>query len=82
MKHLYTKLLLGGLFLLMLISCKKDYTCECTEYYEGASSSWSKFYADTVITYSHKKAIEACDALDGIPQTVSTETYWLDCELK
>jgi len=82
MKSIKTLLLVGGIFSMTLVSCKKDLTCECTENYEGASTSWSKFYSDTVITYSKKKGEEACDELDGEMQTYGTESYWLDCELK
>lgn len=71
-----------GSFCLFLSACKRDYSCECTEYYEGADTSWSKFHADTVLTYKKKEVDEACDALDGEKQTYFTESYWLDCEVK
>ncbi len=72
----------GIIFCLSLVSCKKNYTCVCTEYYEGASISWNKYYGETVIKVSKKNAEQACDDMEGESQTVATETYWLDCELK
>ena len=70
--------LLAGAF----ISCKKNHTCTCTEHYEGADSSWTQMYGDTIFKASEKKAEDLCNGLDGEPQTILTETYWLDCELK
>ena len=82
MKNMKIIIITGIIVCSSLVSCKKDYTCECNEYYEGASTTWNKYYGETIINATEKKAEQECNDMEGEPQTVATETYWLDCELK
>ena len=64
-------ILLSGLTLLTLASCKKDWTCTCTSSLGSGSSSTT--YSN--LTKSDAKA--ACDAND-----VTAGAITVDCELQ
>ena len=69
-------MILGVAFLaaVLLSSCKKEYTCECT--YNNGSTSMT---TSTVIKDTKKNAEDACSALEiGIVGT----TYVWSCEIK
>lgn len=69
-------MILGVAFLaaVLLSSCKKEYTCECTYTAGGTSMTTSATIKDT-----KKKAEDACKALEiAVP---GTTVSW-NCELK
>jgi len=78
------QIIIVGLCLLTfsIVACKKDRTCICTEFYDGASTSWTEERDTIFIKMSKKEANEKCNGLDGETQVIFTETYGLDCELK
>ena len=69
-------------FLVLAASCKKNKTCECVQKYDGVNGAWEEVHGTTEIKASKKDAAAQCDALEGEPQIIFTETYWLECELK
>jgi len=73
----------GILSILILMSCKKNYTCVCTDFYNGADTTWTKLRGERDIeTRKEKDAVAECDELDGDTQVYLTESYGLNCELK
>lgn len=69
--------------LVLLTSCKKTYVCICTEFYNGADTSWTDVRGEREFEYRKEKdAAAECDKLDGQTQTYLTESYGLNCELK
>lgn len=77
-------LFVGGLVAaFLLVSCKKTYVCVCTEFYNGADTSWTDVRGEREFEYRKEKdAAAECDKLDGETQTYMTEEYGLNCELK
>ncbi len=63
-------ILFGGLTLLTLASCKKDWTCECTSSAGGSSST-------TIADKTKSDAKADCDGGDGSALGIT-----VDCELK
>lgn len=53
---------------LALVSCKKDYTCECTTS-DGSTTTGT---VSTTITDTKKKATDACEAMSATAGTLST----------
>jgi len=68
-------ILVFGLGLFLLASCKKDYTCTCTEYLDGIA------YAEESITIhdTKSKATETCDKDD---YAVDANGLSTSCEIK
>ncbi len=59
-----------------LMSCKKDYTCECTTDFGGVSSTTS-----LTINNTKKKAKDACDGLES-SASVGGTTSSTTCVIK
>ncbi len=76
MKNLFILTVLG---LLVLISCKKDYICECTASYNGVPLE--VVYQDTIINDYKAKARVECDALENVAATF-VDSASVDCEIK
>ncbi len=69
--------------ILFSFGCKKEYTCECVDYYTGADTSWTNVKGERdFLVKKEEEAVAQCDELDGTPQIYYTEEYGLDCELK
>lgn len=70
-------------FALLLSSCKKTYTCECHEYFNGTDTSWTALYGDQEITSRKEDAAQTtCKGMQGEPQTWNGNEYGLNCQLK
>ena len=74
--------LFSGLFAAMFTtSCKKDYTCECTETYSGSTSA--QIYEITIKDVSKKAAKANCVSTEETSGSgFYTYTYSTECELK
>ena len=75
MKNLF---ILTVFALIALTSCKKDYTCECTGYYDGEEVPGSS--ASATINDTKSKAEDACEE-GSIPENATT-LISVDCEIK
>jgi len=73
MKYFATVLMLAAIG---LVSCKKDYTCECTTTGGGSSIS-----ASSTVHATKKDAKDACNAGDE-SYTIGSDTYETKCEIK
>lgn len=67
---------LSAVIMLAAVSCKKDYTCDCT--YTGGGLTQTASYT---INATKSDAETACDA-NETSVTVGTETFKWACELK
>ena len=86
MKNLF---ILTVFALIALTSCKKDYTCECKNYYSYngiVNPSETEFWSSTTIKDTKSKAEDKCDKLDFVFSEDSyggiTEKDYVDCEIK
>jgi len=70
-------LLVAGIALFAMASCKKDYTCECTSNTNGVEAD----AASITIKETKKKAKVACEATSG-SATVGSTTIKTTCKLK
>lgn len=65
------------------ISCKKkDRSCECIETYTGAQTSYTNVTDTLYIDIEEEEAITECNKGDKAVQTLFTESYGIECELK
>jgi len=77
-------ILLSGAVLLMatsLMSCKKDYTCECTRTRTSGSTTVSTKESVTVYKENRKRAGERCNDNESTG-TDLLGSYTIDCEIK
>ena len=73
----------GFILITLFSSCKKTFTCECNQFYNGADTSWVALHGVREFELRKKEdAVNECDKLDGITQVFGTEEYGLNCELK
>ena len=66
----------------LLIACSKTYTCECSVYFNGTDTAWTKNIG--TIEIEAKKKVDAessCAAQEGLPQTFAGNEYGLTCSL-
>lgn len=73
MKYFATVLMLAAIG---LVSCKKEYTCECN-YSDGTTTATSS----TTIKDTKKNATETCDQGDA-STTIGGSTATWECEIK
>lgn len=69
-------LLVAAVAGLSMVSCKKDYTCECTVSAAGVSQTTS-----TVMNDTKKNATDACEAMNS-STTVLGMTQTVKCAIK
>jgi hypothetical protein len=77
-------LLLSGALLLMatsLMSCKKDYTCECTKTHTNGTTTVSSKESVTVFKDNKKRALERCNDKES-SGTDLLGSYSIDCQIK
>ena len=86
MKNLF---ILTVFALIALTSCKKDYTCECNNYYSYngiVDPSETEFFGTSTIKDTESKAEDKCDEGDFVydQETYGGMTYkdYVDCEIK
>ncbi len=86
MKNLFILTVLG---LLALTSCKKNYTCECINYYSYngiVDQSQTENFGSETIKDTKSKAKEKCDKGDYVyeEETIAGITFkdYVDCEIK
>ncbi len=75
--------------LIALTSCKKDYTCECNNYYSYngiVDPSETEFFSSSTIKDTKSKAEDKCDKGDFVyeEESIAGYTYkdYVDCEIK
>ena len=66
---------------LALFSCVKERTCTCTETYSGESTNYV-VTRDSTLKMKKDEAEAKCNEGDLAEQTILTETYSIECELK
>ena len=72
-----------ALLLFTAFSCNRKHNCQCSENYSGAEQNYSIVVSESELTgMKTDEAIEECDKGDVGPQTVLSETWEIDCELK
>jgi hypothetical protein len=64
-----------------MMSCKKDYTCECTKTRTDGSSSVSTKESVTVFKDNKKRATERCNDMESSGSDL-LGTYSIDCQIK
>lgn len=77
-------ILLSGAMLFMatsLMSCKKDYTCECTKTRTDGSNTISTKESVTVFKDNKKRATEKCNDMESNGSDLAG-TYSIDCQIK
>lgn len=77
-------ILLSGAMLIMassLMSCKKDYTCECTKTRTNGSTTVSSKESVTIFKDNKKRATEKCNDNESNGSDV-LGSYSIDCEIK
>ncbi len=77
-------ILLTGALLLMgasMVSCKKDYTCQCSKTYTSGSGSSTQNYSVYTYKDSHKRANDRCNA-NASQGTDLGGNYSINCEIK
>ena len=80
MKYLISTIVIIGF---MSSGCKKIYTCECTEFFNGTDTSWTKDRGSLELEYKKEEdASAACDAQDAETQNFVGNEYGMDCTLK
>ncbi len=86
MKNLFILTLFA---LIALTSCKKDYTCECKNYYSYngiVNPSETEFFSSSTIKDTKSKAEDKCDKGDFVyeEESIAGYTYkdYVDCEIK
>ena len=65
-----------------LSACKKERTCSCTETYTGAINNYQTVTDSIIVGEKEEDAIAICDKGDRPKQTILTESYEIECELK
>lgn len=79
MKKIIFVLIVGTLSIGSLSSCKKDYTCHCTIYFENGANLVSK---DEIRATSIGNAAEDCNAIGAKDAETQTEVVQnIDCHL-
>ncbi len=77
-------ILLAGVVLLAaasMVSCKKDYTCQCSKTYTSGSGTTTQKYSVYTYKDSRKRANDRCNAND----TQGTDlggNYTVNCEIQ
>ena len=66
----------------IFFSCKKQFTCECVETYDGKNEQWTKTKEQVFDKMSQKDAEIKCDGFDQEPQVIFEETLYFECGLK